>query len=88
MEVEVITLSDLELFQKDLRIGSMHTTMYMAPCGMRREIEEPVEVSARKMMRLAKIGGKTPNYRTIRALAEFGYIKYVPSFDPARPSEV
>lgn len=88
MAVEIIRLFDLERLQRDPRIGPVHVAIYLALCGMRTEMEEPVTVSATKMRRLAKIGGKTPYYRTIQELAEYGYIKYVPSCDPARPSEV
>jgi hypothetical protein len=62
--------------------------LYLALCRLKAEAGEPVAVSAPKLMPLAKIGGKTPYHRTIRELAEFGYIKYLPSCDPGRPSEV
>lgn len=66
----------------------MHVSLYLALCHLRAAEGEPVLVHARKLMQAGKIGGNTPFYRTIRELAEFGYIVYTPSHDPARRSEV
>jgi hypothetical protein len=84
----VISVGEVRRLQDDPRIGPLHISLYLALCRLRAEAGEPVRVSAPKLMRPAKIGGKTPYHRTIRELAEFGYIKYLPSCDPARPSEV
>ena len=72
----------------DARLGPLHVSLYLALCQLRAMEGEPVQIHARKLMNAAKIGGNTPFYRTIRELAEFGYIVYKPSHDPARRSEV
>lgn len=74
--------------KEDPRIGPLHLSLYLAICSLRPDSADIVRVSARTLMPLAKIAGKTPYHRTILELAAFGYIRYKPSYDPARPSLV
>lgn len=66
----------------DARLGPMHLSLYLAIlyCWLQQGGKGPVRVKGKELMALAKIGGPTPYYRTLRDLHEFGYIVYVPSF--------
>jgi hypothetical protein len=90
MENKMEWFEGLGRVQEDGRLGPIHVSLYVALCllAKRQGFVDPLPVSAPKLMPLAKIGGKTPYHRTIRELAEFGYIKYLPSCDPGRPSKV
>lgn len=68
----------------------MHISLYIALVllAQGKQHLDPVQVSARKLMPLAKIGGKTPYHRTMLELAEYGYIRYEPSFNPNKASLV
>lgn len=74
----------------DPRLGPMHLSLFLAILYF-WAIEgngRAVAVSSRKMMPVAKIGGANSYYRVIRDLHYYGYIRYVPSCDPAVPSKV
>lgn len=74
----------------DSRLGPMHVSLYMAIlyCWLQQGGAGPARVSGKELMPLAKIGGSTPMYKSLRELHEFGYIRYQPSFNPAEKSKV
>lgn len=76
--------------RSDGRIGPLHISLYMAIWYYHaaEDFRDPVKVSARELMPLAKIGSRTLYHRCIRELHEYGYIRYRPSCDPCDPSEV
>jgi hypothetical protein len=76
--------------KEDPRIGPMHISLYMAILyrWSANGSSASVKISARGLMPLAKIAGLTAYHRSIRQLNEYGYIRYEPSFDPAKPSKV
>lgn len=80
----------MELAQGDPRLGPSHFSLYMAILYLRwlRGGEDGVEVSARVLMPLAKIGSPGPYHRVLRELDTYGYIRYEPSYDARRPSMV
>jgi hypothetical protein len=80
----------MELLQEDPRIGPMHISLAVAIIRLWsvQGFSNPVDVSARKLMPRAKIGGSGPYHKTIRQLDEYGYIRYEPSYNPEVPSRV
>ena len=48
----------------------------------------PIEITRAAVMEVAKISGLATYHKCIKDLAEFGYIVYEPSFNPATKSRV
>ena len=74
----------------DARIGPLHISVFVAIVYL-QSVQgggRCVEISARKLMPVAKIGGLAPYHRVIRQLHAYGYIKYEPSYNPEIPSRV
>ena len=90
MKEMVEWMTFMELLQEDPRIGPMHISLVVAIVRLwsGQGFANPVDVSARKLMPRAKIGGSGPYHRTIRQLDEYGYIRYEPSYNPEVPSRV
>jgi len=66
----------------DSRINKGHIALYAALIYLwsKQSYTGPLNIVSHEIMPLAKISS-TPTYHTlIRQLAEFGYIKYIPSF--------
>ena len=80
----------IEQARVDPRIGPLHVSLYLAVfyLWMEQGGVDPVPVSAKELMPVAKIGGTTPFYRCIKELHRYGYIVYEPSFNAARKSRV
>jgi hypothetical protein len=80
----------MELSQVDSRLSPLHFSLYMAVLYLRqsRGGEDGIEVNARTLMPLAKIGSATSYHRVIRELNAYGYIRYEPSCDCRKPSRV
>lgn len=88
---DVRELTDfMERVEKDVRLGPMHISLYMAIlyCWLRQGGEGPARVSGKELMPISKIGGLRPMYRSLRELHEFGYIEYHPSFNALDKSRV
>jgi len=68
----------------DSRINSGHISLYMALFyfSMLHAHENPVSFSSTEIMRIAKISSRSTYNRSIKALHEYGYIKYIPSYNP------
>jgi hypothetical protein len=75
----------LEPMVGDERIGPVHMCMFLALVRMK---EEKKRLRREEVMKLAKVKGKTTYFRVIKDLEKWGYIKYRPSFDWKRGSEV
>lgn len=80
----------MEVARHDTRLGPSHFSLYMAIVYLHwhRGGKDCVEVSARVLMPLAKIGSPGPYHRGIRELHAYGYIWYEPSCDARSPSRV
>ena len=86
----VLLSSFIEQAKDDPRIGPMHLGLYLAilSLGSSQSAGSSIEISARKLMPLAKIGGSRSYHRSIRQLHEYGYLHYEPSYDPELPSRI
>jgi hypothetical protein len=52
------------------------------------KFSNPVSITRRAVMELAKISGLATYHKCIKDLNEFGYIQYIPSYNPAISSRV
>jgi len=76
-----LSFSFLMAAKSDPRIGPLHITLYMALLASYREQRSnPIYIFAAQVMPLAKIAGSTTYHRTIRQLAAYRYIRYIPSY--------
>lgn len=78
-----------EAIEDDARIGANHISVYMAL--LQKSVTDSESNSfltyRSEIVGRARISRRTYN-KCMRELQEFGYIKYEPSSDPARPSKV
>lgn len=74
----------------DPRISITHIGFYATLLQYWREhhFQNPIPVSSREIMQLAKITATRTYHKIIRDLSNFGYIRYEPSFKRNRGSRV
>jgi len=74
----------------DNRISTTHISLYMALFQFynQNQFRNPVRITRSNLMYAAKINGLATYHKCIKDLADFGYIHYVPSFNPAIGSVV
>lgn len=79
-----------EAIKGDHRIGPTHISLYMAIFQLYNltSFSNPVMITRAKIMEQAKISGLATYHKCIRELHEYGYIQYVPSYNPSISSQV
>ena len=80
----------LEKIDSDSRIRMTHIAVYVTlyQNWIANDCPEQILVSSKLMMPLAKISSSATWHRAIRGLHEYGYIKYCPTFNKMKSSEV
>lgn len=70
---------------EDPRIGTTHISLYMALFHFYNlnEFHNPIEITRTSVMKVAKISGLATYHKTIKDLQQFGYIVYIPSYNPS-----
>lgn len=76
--------------EQDDRLTVSHISLYMALFELWNvnQFENPIAVTRRKIMKSCKIYSFSTYHKIISDLQNFGYIKYLPSFHPAKGSLV
>ncbi len=76
--------------REDHRVGTSHISLYMALFQLYNvnQFQNPVTITRASVMAVAKISGLATYHKCIKDLAEFGYIHYQPSYNPAINSQV
>lgn len=74
----------------DERLNPTHISIYMALFQFWNvnRFQNPISISRSEMMRISKIGAKATYHKVIKQLHEYGYIKYLPSYNPFQGSKV
>ena len=74
-----------QVIKEDNRISPTHISVYMALFERwnANNFTGPVCFRRTELMESAKINGIATYHKCIKDLADFGYIRYVPSFNPA-----
>jgi hypothetical protein len=80
-------------FQKvavDERLNPTHVSLYMAVFQLwnSERFQNPVAISRQELMRISKISAKATYHKCIKDLHNFGYIQYIPSYNPFKGSLV
>ena len=76
--------------QMDDRLNPTHISLYLALFQFwnLNHFQNPISISRNEMMRLSKISALGTYHKCIKQLQEFGYIEYIPSFNPYKGSLV
>ena len=74
----------------DHRIGTAHISLYMAIFQEYNlnAFANPLPITRSSLMATAKISGLATYHKCMKELAAYGYIEYLPSFNPAVRSRV
>jgi hypothetical protein len=74
----------------DNRLNPTHVSLYMAIFQFwnAERFQNPVSISRQELMRISKISAKATYHKCIKDLHNFGYIQYLPSFNPFKGSLV
>ena len=74
----------------DDRLNPTHVSLYMAIFQFwnAERFQNPVSISRQELMRISKISAKATYHKCIKDLHTFGYIQYLPSFNPFKGSLV
>ncbi|SRR6266536_1016546 len=73
----------LSAISDDPRINITHISIYAAllKTWHDHKYENPMSVFAYEVMRSAKISGSATYHKSIKELHEYGYVKYIPSYN-------
>ena len=79
-----------ERISTDERLNPTHISIYMALFQFwnLNRFQNPISISRSEMMRISKIGAKATYHKVIKQLHEYGYIRYLPSYNPFQGSKV
>ncbi len=74
----------------DHRISSTHISLYMALFQVYNlsRFQTPLSITRSGVMKVAKINGLDTCHKCIKDVNDFGYIHYLPSYNPAVGSQV
>jgi hypothetical protein len=74
----------------DDRLNPTHISMYMSLFQIwnLNRFNNPISISRSEMMKVSKIHAKATYHKVIKDLHEFGFIKYRPSYNPFKGSEI
>jgi hypothetical protein len=88
-EVKQLT-SFFDAIREDNRIGTSHISLYMALFQFYNlnHFKNPILINRNKVMETAKIYGLATYHKCIKDLTQYGYIEYLPSFNPATSTQV
>ena len=76
--------------QQDERLNPTHISLYLALFQFWNinHFQNPISISRNEMMKLSKISAFGTYHKCIKELQIFGYIEYIPSFNPYKGSLV
>ena len=79
-----------EKVAKDKSINPTHVSLYISLFQFwnRSRFANPISITREEIMRISKISSFTTYHRCLKALHDYGYIKYEPSFNPYKGSHV
>ncbi|WP_205514348.1 hypothetical protein [Longitalea arenae] len=89
-DVNTLLIEFLRAAAEDPRIGPVHISLYVAILHQYKlqEYKLPISVYSRDLMRLAKISASNTYHKYIQELHRYGFIQYLPSYNPVSGSSV
>ena len=84
MDFNTILYGFMDRVGPDHRIGPAHISLYLAILYYYKKQGFPTEiyVYSKELMKQAKIAGPGTYHKYLRELREYGYIQYIPSYNP------
>ena len=84
MDFNAVLFGFMDRVGDDPRIGPTHISLFLAIlyCYRKQGYPMPVYVFSRELMKQAKISAIGTYHKCIRQLMAYGYIGYVPSYNP------
>lgn len=78
------------IFCEDERLTPFHVSLYFSlfQYWNMAKFRNPISISRDEMMRASKIGSVNTYIRCIKELDKWAYIKYIPSYNPQKGSQV
>ena len=75
---------------EDKRLNSSHVSLYLAlfQSWNLSRFNNPISIVREDMMMISKIGSKTTYHKCIKDLHKWKYLKYIPSNNPLKGSNV
>jgi hypothetical protein len=88
MEATTALYNFMEMVWEDPRIGPSHISLFIAILILyhKQEYQFPITVIRRELMKIAKISGIQTYHKCLKDLNRYGYIQYMPSFNPGKRS--
>jgi hypothetical protein len=83
MEITEQLTGFYEAIESDQRITPIHISIYMAIvlAYLIHSEENPIQIDRDVLMQHAKISARSTYYKSLQQLHEYGYIKYIPSYN-------
>ena len=77
-------------FTEDDRLRPSHISLYLALFQLwnANRFRNPLSISRGEVMRVSKIGSMATYHKCLKHLHEYGYLEYLPSFNPLVGSQV
>lgn len=77
-------------FSEDDRLNPSHVSLYMALFQLwnLNKFNNPISIARGEMKKLSKIGSNNTYLKCLKDLTNYGYLKYIPSHNPYKGSEV
>ena len=74
----------------DERLNPTHVSMYVSLFQFwnASRFQNPISISRNELMKVSKISAKATYHKCMRELNDFGYLKYMPSYNPFKGSLV
>lgn len=74
----------------DVRLSSTHLSLYFVlyRYWLKNDHKNPIAITRKEVMRYAKIKGLATYTKCMHELNDYGYITYLPSYNPATGSTV
>lgn len=90
MEAEKLLGDFFKAIENDGRISITHIGVYAAllQCWLEHGCEHPLQVYSHEVTKLAKVSASNTYHKCVKALHDFGYIRYEPSFKRNERSKV
>lgn len=90
MTDEMLLSNFFAAIKLDSRISTTHISIYVAVLQYYNEhgCKNPIYVFSHELMKIAKISGAATYHKGIRALNEYGYLRYEPSFKRTKGSKI
>ena len=82
--IETVLKNFQTLIVDDPRVGPPHISLYLAIVHFAslQDYQNPVAAFRKDLMKHAKICGAATYIKCLQELQEFGFVKYIPSFNP------